>query len=219
MQQIHYSKVTHMKKYILFSILLLIASQSFGQALDITVDSRGNYQYLSDKDNYRANMDKSFSGSLTFYDNRGNKVSRSDRYIKLKHPGLYGNKDAEHNYFIEMIKDFRFENNYVASYSADIFDKISFSENKQREYANRPPAQNSDLISRNRNGSLEFRNRRANAIFEKDFFNNCIYKDSNNNEIKLSSKTWEVMIREYGDDICVFSFLIDSFLLGSNHNH
>lgn len=218
-----------MQKQTLLLLFLLFSISSLAQSIAITTDSRGNQQYLSEGDSYRATLSKDIFDKLIYTDNQGNKISRSKEYLQLKHPSAVNNPSGERIFFEEMINTFRYVNDYVASYSVDIFDNISFTENKplRPQYpeahpeGHYPTPSTNYHIDRNRDGSYSFqtRRRREEALLKIGFSNCWVYTDSKGNELKFSGASWEDLMCTYGNPENLFLFLIDSFLMNHESHH
>ena len=189
-----------MKKYFIFILFVLTSFQISAQGM--RVDIFGNLEYESREQQYKAVLKQNIFNDLTFSDTKNNEITYSKKYLELKFRAVLQSEDAKMSFFTVLIRKYRLEANYKASYSVDVFNKVTIKDNRntQIQYG-------TDIF-----GNLEFRTGNIRATLKKDVFNNMVYEDGTGNKIQYSPKSWNHLLVLYGTNQQVFDYLLDEFL-------
>lgn len=208
-----------MKKNLIFICIMLITLPLFAQRNRIETDIFDNLQYTSSDGKYKAELKEDIFDNLIFSDSNKNKITYKKEYLDSEYRGMPQNEKAKTDFFHRLIRQYRTENNYEASYSIDIMGTTIFKDNRGNQtkkgvdiFGNPTYEEKIDgvemSIKRSINGALEYKSGKENATLRKNIFDKWCYEDSNGNKFEFGEKTWNSLIRRFKNDEGVFSFLI-----------
>lgn len=208
-------------KWISFFLVLLINFQLYGQKIE--TDVFDNLVYTSENEDYKATFKKDIFDNLIFEDNRKNKITLEKEYLDVYYPDIFREDKIKIELFYNLLNDYSHENEYSATYSIDIFDKIIIKDNRKNKieigediFGNRTYEENfnglKSSIERDVHGNLVFKSKSEKATLEQDIFKKWIYKDSQGNTFEFGKNTWEILKYKYGNEEGVFLYLINEFL-------
>ncbi len=159
-----------MKIYLIVLITFLISNKNFSQ--NIQFDTSNDLIHESQNLNYKAYLKKSIFDDLIFSDSNGNEITFEKKYIELKTGEILNNLESKLNFFKNIIHEYRYDNEYKATYSVDIFDNLVY-ESKSLDYK---------------------------AYLEKNIFNDLIFSDNNDNKITFEKKYIEQQAHELSNN-------------------
>jgi hypothetical protein len=192
----------------------------------VETDIFGNLQFRSSDLRYSALLEKDIFNNLTFTDSRRNKIVFEEEYLAGEYPAILENESARRDFFRRIVNRHRRDEGYEARFSVDIFGTVITEDNR----GNRTD-QKTDIfghesyeethdgvkmsISRDLHGTLQYRYGDGSASLGTAFnMGKWVYEDSDGNRMEFGKRTWDGMIRRFGDDERIFRFLIDEFLHG-----
>ena len=141
------------------------------------------------------------------------------------------NSEAKFDFFRYQLSKYNTEQNYKATYSVDIFDKVVISDNRGNEleigkdlFGNRTYDETKSngvklSIRRDIFGHLEYKSDQFQATLKKDIFDKWIYADNTGNKLEFSVSTWIMLQNRYGNDEDVLRYLIHEFVLNRERGY
>lgn len=206
----------------LLSAFILFTSISL-QAQRIEKNIFGELEYRSSDWEYKAYLKKNIFDDLIFSDNRENKITFTKKYVDREFGSMPEDLEHQSGFFINLIRQYRRERDYIATFSVDIFDKIVIKDNRgssieigtdifgnptyEEERGGERISIERDLL-----GTLIYKSNRGNATLKQDIFNKWLYEDSSGNKFEFSQRAWNSLIRQYGDEEEIFIYLVNRFL-------
>jgi len=215
-----------MKKYLFVLMLAVSCSPLFAQRMEN--DIFGDPTYQSRDLQYKASLKKDIFSNLTFSDNKSNEVKFEKKYLDAFYPNLLDNAEAKFDFFRYQLSKYSNEQNYRATYSVDIFDKVVISDNRGYElkigkdifgnptYDEKKNNGESISIRRDLFGNLEYKTDKIQANLKKDIFDKWNYSDNTGNKFEFSVSTWNMLMRRYENDEGILMYLIHEFVLRTN---
>jgi hypothetical protein len=198
-----------MRQYLMFLLFTIISIQGFTQ--EIVTDIFGDLKYEPQNGLYKAYLKENIFDDFVFSDNKGNEAILLNAYIKLEYGELLKNSEKKLDIFNHLIQELCQEENYKATYSVDIFNKVVVKENHNRTVG-AVEVGSYGIIERDILGVLEYNTNNETATLRMDIFNNWEYKDSNGNNLTISKVTWNKLKNKFGTEENVFHHLIREFL-------
>ncbi len=210
-----------MKKCFLCIALLLLVAPLPAQHGNIETDIFGDLVYRSN--GYTATLKKNIFDDLTYSDNQNNNIVFEKKYLQQEAPKVLSDNSAKMDIFRYLIRKHRSESGFSEKYSVDIFGTTIIEDNRGNKvemgtdiFGNPTYDEKSGgvqtSISRSLNGMLEYRSGGESASLGKDVFNKWTYRDSSGNKFEFGDRTWDKLIRRFGNDENVFRFLVDEFM-------
>ncbi|MFD2969620.1 hypothetical protein [Sphingobacterium bambusae] len=211
-----------MKKNILLLLFLVSCVTLFAQNHKIETNIFGDLVYESTDGRYTATMKKNIFDDLIFTDNRNNAITYEKKYLAKEWAGILGNKQKQTDLLLDLIRQNRRSEGYVAKYSIDIFDKLIIEDNRgykleqgkdifgNEQFAEQRGGMKSSF-KKGLNGTLEYSEGTNRASVRKYGLDKWRYEDSFENEIDFSEATWQRLMQRYGTDEDIFFVLIDQF--------
>lgn len=144
-----------MRHIFITSLLLIFAVTSQAQ-LKVSFKKGFNDELIYEANAYKAVLKQDIFNALIISDNKGNKVSFNEEYLKLMAASNFSierEKPVILDYYIHI---FRNRQNFTESYEVNIMEELKYSNNQGQK-----------------------------ASLKIDIFDNLIYKDSKGNEFKL----------------------------------
>lgn len=209
-----------MKIFLTYAVLIVLSLPSFSQKIEL--DIFNDLSYTSIDNEYKAYLKQDIFDNLTFSDNRSNKILFEKKYLDLKYPSILSNSKEKYFFFRSLLGEYREENNYQASYTIDIFDKLKIKDNRgwqvevSEDIHGNPQyleKQKDKTISVKKmlNGTWEYTDGSKRASLRM-IHNYWEYKDSEDNKFQISKKTWQKLIERHGAEEVIFHYLIYEFL-------
>lgn len=209
-----------MRKPLLLLVLLISLTSTYAQQIE--TDKFNDLKYSSKGRDYTAKFEKNIFEDLIFTDNHDNNVTFEKKYLQREYPGIHADKFLKTKLFRDLIRQYRREHKYRATYKIDIFDQLIIEDNRGYKLS-----QGKDIfgheqfeeelhgvrtsIKRNLRGGLEYKSGSENASLHKDIFGKWIYEDSLGNKFQFAPSTWDKLIRRLRTDQEVFWNLINQF--------
>jgi hypothetical protein len=213
-----------MKKIIICLVLVLAALPLAAQRGSIDTDIFGDLQFRSSDLRYSASLKKDIFDNLSFTDSRRNKIVFDKKYLAEEYPAVLENESARRDFFRSIVSRHRGDEGYEARLSADIFGTVITEDNRGNRteektdiFGNKSYEETRDgtkmSISRDMHGTLQYRHGNKSASLGTAFhMGKWVYEDNDGNRLEFGERTWNGMIRRFGDDERIFLFLIDQFL-------
>ena len=210
-----------MKRYFIYLFLVAISLQLSAQ--QIKVDIFDDLEYQSENGQYKANLKKNIFDDLVFSDNNNNELTFRKKYLEIENKILLEDEEARIDFFRHLIRRYRSEEKYKASFSVNIFDDIVIEDNRNNKIKKgtdifgHPVYEEKfngveTTIKRDLSGNPEYKSGKEQATLKKDIFNKWIYQDSSGNKFEFSDQTWNSLMDQYGSDENILYFLINEFL-------
>lgn len=215
-----------MRKIIICLALVLTVLPLCGQRREgsIETDIFGDLQFRSSDLRYSAYLKKDIFDNLTFTDSSRNRIVFEKEYLAGEYPAVLNDSRAKIDFFRSVVSRHRNDNGYEAKYSVDILGSVITEDNRGNRteektdiFGNKSYEESINgvemSIHRDLHGTLQYRSGNMSASLGNAFSSGkWVYEDSSGNRFEFGEKTWDRIIRRFGGDEWVFSFLIDNFL-------
>ncbi|GGF22204.1 hypothetical protein [Echinicola rosea] len=216
-----------MKRYLLLLTAFLLQQLAFGQLIERNFF--GDLEYHSRNGEYKATLEKNVFNDLMFSDNKHNKITFEEQYLHWEYGDLLKNEREEHMFLMDLVRQYRRESHYKATYQIDIFDNLVIEDNRdyklevgQDIFGNITHEESINgrrvAITREKDGGLIYESNRQKASLQKDIFDRWIYEDSQNNKLIFSNASWANLARKYGNNERIFQHFMNELLfIQKNH--
>ncbi|QDH77928.1 hypothetical protein FKX85_02290 [Echinicola soli] len=210
-----------MKRYLLFLAALLTQQLAYGQLIERNFF--GDLEYSSRNGEYKATLEKDVFDDLIYTDNQRNKVTFEKDYLHWEYGDMLENEREERMFLMDLVRQYRRESNYKATYEIDVFDNLIIEDNRDYKLeigedifgnVTREESINGRKTSftKEKNGGLVYESNNENASLRKDIFDRWIYEDSRENKLEFGKSTWDRLVNKYGDNEVIFSQLMNELL-------
>jgi len=211
-----------MKKQLHLIILTIITLLTYSQRMD--VDFFGNPRYESRDMRYSASLKEDIFNNLIFSDNMNNEITYEKKYLDIYFPSVSGNIEKKTDFLSHLIHTYNHTSNYKATFSVDIFNDVIIKDNRGNSVEmgtdifgnptyNERTNHGSISVKRDIFGNMEYKSEKIEASLKKDIFNKWTYTDNSGNKFEFGEKTWNKLIRKFGNDENIIVYLVDEFFL------
>ncbi|GHE49176.1 type 2 periplasmic-binding domain-containing protein [Sphingobacterium griseoflavum] len=211
-----------MNKIAFFFPFLLMSLSVLAQHREIDTDIFGNLNYRAADGRYSANLQNNIFDDLIYTDNRNNTVTFEKKYIMRELAGLLRDKKQRLDLFIDLIRQNRRMDGYVAKYRIDIFDHVIIEDNNGYKFERGEDIfghqhiheQGNGMeirVRKSLNGTLQFSSGAKQASVRNEGVDKRRYEDSMGNDIAFGGKTWARLVERYGSEEQVFVWLLGHF--------
>ncbi|WP_162633179.1 hypothetical protein [Echinicola strongylocentroti] len=210
-----------MKRYLLLLTAFLLQQLAFGQLIERNFF--GHLEYSSRNGEYKALLEKNVFDNLIFTDNQQNNITFEKKYLHQEYGDMLKNEREERMFLMDLVRQYRRETNYKATYEIDIFDKLIIQDNRDYKleigediFGNVTRTESINgrrmAFTREKNGGLSYESTTEKASLRKDIFGHWIYEDSRQNKLEFGKATWDRLIHKYGGNEVIFNQLMNELL-------
>ena len=215
-----------MKRYLLLLTAFLLQQLAFGQLIERNFF--GDLEYHSRNGEYKATLEKNVFNDLVFSDNMHNKITFEEKYLHWEYGDLLKNEREEHMFLMDLVRQYRRESHYKATYEIDIFNNLVIEYNRSYKlevgediFGNITHEESINghriAITREKDGGLIYESNSQKASLQKDIFDRWIYEDSRENKLVFTNTSWANMERKYGNHERIFQHFMDELLFIENN--